>query len=154
MFYGEHEHSIDRKGRLIIPSKIREVFKEHYAERFFLTRGLETRGLDQCLFLFTEDEWRSQENKFKNLPFTRREARKFNRLFFSGAVEVNCDKQGRILIPNYLKEFAGIKRDVMIVGVVNRIEIWSRELWEGFYNESKGTFEEVAEKLLDEEEGT
>lgn len=148
MFYGEYQHSIDRKGRLIIPSDFRVVFKEHYAESFLVTRGL-----DQCLFLFTEDEWKTQESKFKNLPFTKREARKFNRLFFSGAVQVTCDAQGRILVPTYLKEYAGIKRDVTVVGVSNRIEIWSRDLWRAFFDESKDSYEQIAETILDEPKG-
>ena len=143
MFYGEHEHSIDRKGRLIIPSKFREVFKEHYVERFFVTRGLDT-----CLFVFTEDEWKKQESKFKSLSFTNSQARQFNRLYFSGACEVACDRQGRILIPPYLKEFAKIKRDVIIVGVSDRIEIWSKEYWEEFYRNTKDSFEKIAEKIL------
>lgn len=145
MFYGEYQHSIDRKGRLIIPSKLREVCKERYAEKFFITRGL-----DQCLFLFTEDEWKTQENKFKNLPFTRNETRRFNRLFFSGALDVACDGQGRILIPEFLKEYADIKRDVTIVGVSNRIEIWSKEKWNEFFTNSKDSYAEIAEKILDE----
>ena len=143
MFYGEHEHNIDRKGRLIIPSKFREVFKENYVERFFVTRGLDT-----CLFVFTEDEWKRQESKFKSLSFTNSQARQFNRLYFSGACEVACDRQGRILIPPYLKDFAKIKRDVVIVGVSNRMEIWSKEGWEEFYKNTKDSFEKIAEKLL------
>ena len=143
MFYGEHEHSIDRKGRLIIPAKFREVFKEHYVERFFVTRGLDT-----CLFVFTEDEWKKQENRFKSLSFTSSEARNFNRLYFSGACEVTCDRQGRILVPEYLKDFAVIKRDVVIVGVSNRIEIWSKEKWHAFYESSRQGFEEVAERVM------
>ncbi len=143
MFYGEHEHSIDRKGRLIIPSKFREVFKEHYVERFFVTRGLDT-----CLFVFTEDEWKKQESKFKSLSFTNSQARQFNRLYFSGACEVACDRQGRILIPPYLKEFAKIKREVVIVGVSNRMEIWSKEYWEEFYRNTKDSFEKIAERIL------
>lgn len=142
MFYGEHEHSIDRKGRLIIPSKFREVFKENYVERFFVTRGLDT-----CLFVFTEDEWKKQENRFKSLSFTNAEARQFNRLYFSGACEVTCDKQGRVLIPDYLKDFAQIKRDVMIVGVSNRMEIWAKEGWIEYFNNTKDSFEKIAEKL-------
>lgn len=145
MFYGEYHHSIDRKGRLIIPSKLREVCKENYAEKFYVTRGL-----DECLFLFTEDEWKSQENKFKNLPFTRSETRKFNRLFFSGAVEVTCDAQGRILLPAYLKDYAGIRRDAAIIGVSNRIEIWGRERWEAFFGSAKDSYAQIAEKVLDE----
>jgi MraZ protein len=143
MFYGEHEHSIDQKGRLIIPSKFREVFKENYVERFFITRGL-----DSCLFVFTEDEWKKQEAKFKSLSFTNSEARQFNRLYFSGACEVACDQQGRILIPDYLKQFAGLERDVMIVGVSSRMEIWSRDGWKKFYEGTKDSFEKIAEKVF------
>ena len=143
MFYGEHEHSIDRKGRLIIPAKFREVFKENYVERFFVTRGLDT-----CLFVFTEEEWKKQENRFRSLSFTHREAREFNRLYFSGACEVACDRQGRILVPQYLKDFAKIKSEVMIVGVSNRIEIWSRENWQEFYRNTKDTFEKTAENIF------
>ena len=143
MFYGEHEHSIDRKGRLIIPAKFREVFKENYVERFFVTRGLDT-----CLFVFTEEEWKKQESRFRSLSFTHREAREFNRLYFSGACEVACDRQGRILVPQYLKDFAKIKNEVMIVGVSNRIEIWSRENWQEFYRNTKDTFEKTAENIF------
>ena len=143
MFYGEHEHGIDRKGRLIIPSKFREVFKENYVERFFVTRGLDT-----CLFVFTEEEWKRQEARFKSLSFTNAEARQFNRLYFSGACEVGCDKQGRILVPQYLKDFAGIKADVVIVGVSNRMEIWAKESWREFYNNTKDSFEKIAENIF------
>ncbi|MFC1667175.1 division/cell wall cluster transcriptional repressor MraZ [Candidatus Omnitrophota bacterium] len=144
MFYGEFEHTLDRKGRLIIPSKFREALKEHYVERFFITRGL-----DKCLFMFTEDEWRSQEQKFKSMSFTKSEYRRFNRLYFSGACELVPDKQGRILVPPYLKEYGGIKRDVYIIGISNRIEIWSRDYWKDYYSVSKESYEEVAEKLID-----
>lgn len=144
MFYGEYEHRLDKKGRIILPSKFRETSKEHYIEKFFVTRGL-----DSCLFLFPEEEWRQQESRFKNLSFTKREARKFNRLFFSGAVETAVDKQGRILIPSYLKDYADIKKEIIIVGVSSRIEIWSREKWEEFYKVSKESFEDIAEKLMD-----
>ncbi|MGE5280631.1 MAG: division/cell wall cluster transcriptional repressor MraZ [Deltaproteobacteria bacterium] len=145
MFYGEYSHSIDNKGRLILPSRIREVAQAHFVEKFFVTRGLDT-----CLFMFTEEEWRSVEQKFKSMSFTRQDARHFNRLYFSGAVEAAPDKQGRILIPNYLKEFAGIKRDVMILGVSNRIEIWDKARWEEFYRTNVGAFEATAEKLIDD----
>jgi MraZ protein len=145
MFYGEHEHTIDRKGRLIIPSRFREAMKEHYVERFVVTRGL-----DKCLFLFPEDEWRTQENRLKALPFTKAQARQFNRLYFSGAVELTFDRQGRILIPPYLREFAGLKRDVVVVGLSTRIEIWSKEGWQGFYGKTKDSYEEIAERLLPE----
>lgn len=143
MFYGEHDHTIDRKGRLIIPSRFREVMKEHYTERL-----MATRGLDRCLFLFPEDEWRAQESRFRALSFTKPEARKFNRFFFSGAAELNCDRQGRVLIPPYLKEYAGIKRDVVIVGVSNRVEVWDKEEWKKIYEQGKDNYEQIAEKLL------
>ncbi len=144
MFYGEYAHAIDNKGRLILPSKIREVAKAHYVERFFLTRGL-----DKCLFMFAEEEWKAVEQKFKSMPFTKQDARKFNRFYFSGAVEMVPDKQGRILIPPYLKDFAGIKRDVVIIGVASRVEIWDKGRWHDFYSSNLDTFEETAEKLME-----
>jgi MraZ protein len=144
MFYGEYVHSIDRKGRLILPARFRETSKANFVEKFYVTRGL-----DMCLFMFSEEEWRQQENKFKSISFTKQEARTFNRLYFSGAVEVLPDKQGRILLPQYLKDFAEIKRDVAIIGVSNRIEIWSRERWEEFYKNSRQSFEGIAEKIVD-----
>jgi MraZ protein len=144
MFYGEYEHALDKKGRIILPAKIRETAKAHYIEKFYITRGL-----DSCLFLFSEDEWRSQETRFKSLSFTKKEARRFNRLFFSGAVEVVPDGQGRILLPKYLKDYAGIKKDVVITGVSNRIEVWDKSEWSKFYEDTKDSFEDTAEKLMD-----
>mgnify|MGYP001587639054 CR=1 FL=1 len=143
MFYGEYEHTLDSKGRVIIPSKFREILKDHYTEKFYITRGL-----DQCLFVFTEEEWKIQEKKFREMPFVRGDARQFNRLLFSGASDVLCDKQGRILIPDYLKTYAGIKTDVMVIGVSNRFEIWSKEKWKEFYESNKDHFEDLAEKLI------
>lgn len=144
MFYGEYAHSLDRKGRLILPSKFRQVSRENYIERFYITRGL-----DKCLFVFTEEEWKLQEQKFKSLSFTKAEARKFNRLYFSGASEIVPDKQGRVLIPRYLKEYAEIERQVIIVGVANRIEIWGQSQWKEFYKKTQGDFENIAEKLIE-----
>ena len=144
MFYGEFQHSIDRKGRLILPAKFRETAKNQFVDKFFVTRGL-----DKCLFMFSEEEWRSQENKFKTMSFTKQQSRTFNRLLFSGACELVFDKQGRVLLPQYLKDFAEIKRDVIIVGVSNRIEIWAKDKWRDFYSNSRQSFEEIAEKLMD-----
>ena len=144
MFYGEYFHSIDRKGRLILPAKFRETAKAHFIERFFVTRGL-----DKCLFMFSEEEWRSQENKLKAMPFTKQQSRTFNRLYFSGAVEVVFDSQGRILLPQNLKEYAEIKKDAVIVGVSSRIEIWAKDKWHEFYGNSRQSYEEIAEKLMD-----
>jgi MraZ protein len=144
MFYGEYEHSIDNKGRLILPSKIREVAKNNFVEKFYITRGL-----DKCLFMFSEEEWKTVEQKFKGMSFTRQDSRRFNRLYFSGAVEIVADKQGRILIPNYLKDYALIKKDVVIIGVSNRVEIWAKDQWREFYKANLGSFEETAEKLIE-----
>ena len=144
MFYGEYQHSIDRKGRLILPSKFRETAKSHFIERFFVTRGL-----DKCLFVFAEEEWKIQEAKLKGLSFTKQQARAFNRLYFSGASEVVPDRQGRIIVPQYLKDFAEIKRDVVVLGVSNRIEIWAKPNWQSFYGNSTPVFEEIAQNLLE-----
>lgn len=144
MFYGEYFHSIDRKGRLILPAKFRETAQSHFIEKFFVTRGL-----DKCLFMLSEEEWRSQENKLKSMPFTKQQSRTFNRLYFSGAVEVVFDSQGRILLPQNLKDYAEIKKDVVIVGVSSRIEIWARDKWNEFYGNSRQSYEEIAEKLMD-----
>ncbi len=144
MFYGEYEHGIDNKGRLILPARIREVAKENGVDKFFVTRGL-----DKCIFMFAESEWRLQENKFKSLSFTKEQARHFNRLFFSGAVEVIPDRQGRFIIPQYLKDFAGIKSDAIVIGVANRIEIWELQAWRAFFERTSADFEKTAEGMLD-----
>ena len=99
--------------------------------------------------MLSEEEWRLQEGKFRAISFTKQQGRTFNRLFFSGAQEVIPDRQGRILLPQYLKEFAEIKKDVVLVGVSNRIEIWSRDKWREFYGNSRQSFEEIAERLMD-----
>lgn len=143
MFYGEYSHGIDRKGRLILPSRFREICKDSGIERFYITRGL-----DKCLFMFTEEEWRLQEQKFKNQSFTRQESRSFNRLFFSGAIAVCPDRQGRFIIPQYLKDYANIRKDAIVIGVSNRIEIWDTKSWQDFYNNSSATFEQIAENLI------
>jgi len=143
MFYGEYEHTIDRKGRLIIPAKFRQALKAHDVTSLFLTRGL-----DGCLFLFPESEWRTAEARFKQIPFTKSEGRKFNRLFFSGADEVAVDRLGRLLVPRTLKEFAEIKQDVVIVGVSTRMEVWAKDKWHAFYESSRQSFEEVAERVM------
>lgn len=143
MFYGEYEHTIDRKGRLIVPAKFRQALKQQSLASLFVTRGL-----DGCLFVFPEPEWRAAEARFKQIPFTKGEGRKFNRLFFSGATEVTIDGLGRLLLPRTLKDFAQIKQDVVLVGVSSRIEIWAKHKWQSFYEHSRQSFEDVAEKVL------
>ncbi len=144
MFYGEYAHSIDNKGRLILPSKLRETAKNNFVEKFYITRGL-----DKCLFMFSEEEWKAAEQKFKSMSFTKQDSRKFNRLYFSGAVEIIPDKQGRILLPTYLKDYAQIKRDVVIIGVSSRIEVWAKDQWQEFYKSNLESFEDTAEKLIE-----
>ena len=143
MFYGEYTHGVDPKGRLILPARMREVAKENNVEKFFVTRGL-----DRCIFMFSEHEWHAQEQKFKNMPFTKQEARNFNRLFFSGAVEVVPDRQGRFVIPQYLKDYASVKKETVVIGVSNRIEIWDGKLWTEFFNKSSAHFEQTAENMI------
>ncbi len=143
MFYGEYNHTVDRKGRLILPARFREICKEQGIEKFFITRGL-----DKCIFMFNEEEWRVQEQKFKTMPFTKQQSRHFNRLFFAGAVEAAPDRQGRFIVPQYLKDYANIKRDVIIIGISNRIEIWNTTMWKEFYNNSSASFEQIAENLV------
>ena len=146
MFYGEYNHTLDSKARLILPARFRELCKEYTFDRFFMTRGL-----DKCIFMFAEEEWRLQEKKFKTLSFTKQEARNFNRLFFSGAAEVIPDKQGRVIVPSYLKSYAQIEKDVVVIGVSNRIEIWDQAAWQSFYSSSAGSFERIAENMIGSE---
>ena len=120
MFMGEYNHSIDTKGRLIIPSR----FREELGDEFVVTKGL-----DGCLFVFPDHEWRAFEEKLRTLPLTNKSARQFARFFVAGATPCELDKQGRILLPQTLREFAGLEKDVVLTGNLNRIEIWSKEKW-------------------------
>ena len=120
MFMGEYNHTVDAKGRLIVPSKFRELLGDEFVV---------TKGLDGCLFVYPNEEWQNIEEKFRNIPLTTKDARKFSRFFFAGAATCEVDKQGRILIPPVLREFADLQKDVVSVGVLNRIEIWSKDRW-------------------------
>ena len=122
MFRGEHRHTVDPKGRLIIPSKFREVLGDEFVV---------TKGMDGCLFVFDDPEWQAFEEKLRALPMIDKEARQFTRFFLAGAASVEVDKQGRILLPAVLREFAGITKDAVLVGVGSRVEIWSKDRWEG-----------------------
>jgi len=122
MFMGEYNHTIDTKGRLIVTSKFREALGDTLVV---------TKGLDGCLFVYDNQEWNAFEEKLKSLPITNKEARQFARFFLAGAAEVEVDKQGRILVPNILREFAQINKEVVLIGVASRIEIWSKERFEG-----------------------
>jgi len=144
MFYGEYRHSIDNKGRLIIPSKFRETLKESYIDKFVVTRGLE-----KCLFVFTINEWTQLQSKIKNLSLMKANARSFSRILFSGAYEAICDKQGRIMLPQHLIDYGKIKKEVVVVGVSTRFEIWSVDSWNKFVTESLDNYETIAEELVD-----
>ena len=140
MFMGEFQQKLDTKGRMIIPSK----FRESLTEQFVITRGL-----DKCLFGYTMDEWAKIEEKMKTLPLTKKDARKFMRIFFSGATVVEMDKTGRINIPANLREYATLLKDCVVIGVSSRIEIWAEEEWQSFYTDSEDNFEDIAEDLID-----
>jgi len=144
MFYGRYKHNIDNKGRLIIPAKFRLILKDKYIEKFYITRGLE-----RCLFLFTETEWNVLEQKFRNLPLTQFAARAFSRLLFSSAHEAVCDHQGRILIPAHLLEYAHITKEIFIIGVSSRIELWDSETWNEVSKKSVEDFEHISEELVE-----
>jgi MraZ protein len=144
MWYGEFSHTLDEKSRFILPSKFRDKIKTLVDKRFYLTRGLE-----KCLFFFHESEWRKVEEKLQNVSFTKKDSRFFNRLLFSGAQEIEIDVQGRIIIPEYLKEFSGIKKEIIIMGVSDRIEIWDKENWKKFYQENSQKFEDISESLFE-----
>jgi len=137
---GEFQHNIDSKGRIIVPAK----FREHLDDSFVMTRGL-----DQCLFAYPMNEWKVLEEKLKKLPLTKRDARAFTRFFFSGAVECEIDKQGRINIPQPLRTYASLEKECVIIGVSSRIEFWSRPVWDDYFMASKESFAEIAENLLD-----
>ena len=138
--YGEHSHTIDAKGRLIIPAR----FREGLGDRFVVTKGL-----DNCLFVYPQHEWVVLEQKLKSLPFTRADARAFVRFLFSGANECEVDKQGRVLIPANLREYAQLSKDVVVLGVSSRVEIWSDERWNSYNTNANESFEEIAEKIVD-----
>jgi len=140
MFMGEFQHSIDEKGRIIIPAKFRDLLG---------TSFVVTRGLDQCLFVYPVTEWEQLEQKLKTLPLMKSDARAFTRFFFSGATECEWDKQGRVNIPSNLRQYAKLEKECVVLGVSNRVEIWSRSTWEQYFEQSEESFNEIAEKLVD-----
>ena len=138
MFMGEYNHSIDPKGRLIIPSKFREILGDEFVV---------TKGLDGCLFVFHNDEWQAFEEKLRTLPMANKNARKFSRFFMAGATTCELDKQGRILLPSTLREFADLEKDVVLAGLLNRIEIWSKARWNE--NNTYDDMDDIAEQMMD-----
>jgi len=138
MFIGEYPYSIDEKKRLAVPAKFRQLLRK---------KAVITRGIDQCLFLYPAKEWGNLAEKLSKLPLSQADARGFARLMLTGAMEVNLDNLGRILVPDYLKDYAGLKKKVVIAGVYNRIEIWDSEKWQEYKTKTEGSSDEIAEKL-------
>ena len=138
MLIGEYDHSLDVKGRLILPAKIREDMGDKF---------IVTKGLDGCLFGFSQNEWTNFEEKLKTLPLTNKNARDFVRFFLSGATECEIDKQGRFLITSNLREYATLEKDAIIIGVGTRIEIWNREKWKSYNSDENISADEIAENM-------
>ncbi len=136
MFMGEYNHTVDAKGRLIVPSK----FRDQLGDEFVVTKGL-----DGCLFVYSSEEWKLIETKFREVSQFSKEARKFARFFFAGATVCEVDKQGRVLLPAVLREFAGIEKEIISAGVVNHIEIWSKDRWQE--TSEYDDVEEIAEHM-------
>ena len=141
MFMGEYHHSIDDKGRLIIPSK----FRTELGDKFVITRGIEN-----CLFAYPIERWETIVHKLESLPFTKKDARNFTRFFLSGATVAEFDKQGRINITSPLIEYAGIKKECVIIGTGDRLEIWAKDAWEDFFNSASINMSDIAENLFNE----
>ena len=138
LLIGEYAHSIDAKGRLIMPAKL----KEDIGEKFVITKGL-----DGCLFVYSQKEWKNFEDKLRAFPLTNKDARALMRFFLAGAMECEIDKQGRFLITSNLREFAGLEKEVIIVGVLNKIEIWSKDKWTAYTEKENLEADEIAEKM-------
>lgn len=140
MFIGEYQHTLDNKGRIIIPSKLRDDLGENF---------IITKGLDNCLFVYPESEWKILEEKLKKLPMTNRDARAFVRFFFSGATECTLDKQGRVLLPANLRKHSKLIKDAVIIGVSTRLEIWSKEEWDNYNDDDSLSYDNIAEKMAE-----
>jgi len=138
MFIGEYQHSIDEKGRLAVPVKFRNKL---------IKGAVVTRGLDNCLFLYTQEEWKSLAERLAKLPISRANTRAFSRLMLAGAMDVSLDKQGRIILPDYLRKYAGIGKNVVIAGLYNRLEIWDETKWEAYKKGTEKSSVDIAEQL-------
>jgi MraZ protein len=140
MFLGEYQHALDNKGRITIPARFRELLGERFVA---------TKGLDNCIFLYPLEEWKVIENKLHELPLTRADVRSFVRFFFSGASELELDKQGRAVLGSNLRNYAGIDKEVSVIGVGSRVEIWSTDKWESYNQDAEASYEDIAEKMVD-----
>ena len=141
MFMGEYHHTIDEKGRIIIPSK----FREDLGEKFIITRGIEN-----CLFVYSLSSWEKITNKLESLPFTKKDARQFVRFFLSGATTAEFDKQGRVNVTSPLVSYANLQKDCVVIGTGDRLEIWSEENWNAFFESASSNMSDIAENLFNE----
>lgn len=138
MFIGEYKHTIDEKGRLAVPVKFRAQ----------LSGGaVVTRGLDNCLFLYTGEEWKNLAERLAKLPIGKANSRAFARLMLAGAMDVSLDKQGRVILPDYLRKYAGVGKNVVVAGLYNRLEIWDEAKWEEYKNGTESSSGDIAEQL-------
>ena len=140
MFIGEYTHNLDEKGRLAVPVKFRNQVKKG---------AVVTRGLDNCLFLYTKSEWEKLAEKLAALPFSQANSRAFARLMLAGAMDVEVDKQGRVILPEYLRQFAGLKKEVVLAGLYSRIEIWDSEKWQTYKSQTEKESGNIAERMAE-----
>ncbi len=138
MFIGEYQHSVDEKGRLAIPVKFR---------RQLVKGAVVTRGLDSCLFVYTREEWKKLAERLSALPFSQANSRAFARLMLAGAMDVDIDAQGRVILPEYLRRYAGIAKEAIVAGLYDRLEIWDQAAWEKYKTETERNSTDIAEKL-------
>jgi MraZ protein len=140
MFIGEYAHKLDKKGRLLIPKKFREDLQDG---------AVVTRGLDNCLFLYTQEEWGELAEKLADLPFSQANSRAFTRLMLAGAMDVEVDSKGRIIIPEYLRDFAEFDKEVVVAGLYDRLELWDKSLWQEYKEKTEDNSGEIAERMAD-----
>ena len=140
MFIGEYKYNLDDKNRLAIPSKFRQQFSDG---------AVITKGLDNCLFIYTAKEWQKLVDKLANLPISQAKSRAFSRMMLAGAMDVDLDKQGRIVLPDYLKGFASLNKQVVIAGLYNRLEVWDEKLWGKYQRVSEKESNQISEGLVD-----
>lgn len=140
MFIGEYQHNLDEKGRLAVPKKFRAD----------LNKGaIVTKGLDNCLFLYTKNEWKNLADKLSNLPFSQSNNRAFSRMMLAGAMDVDIDKQGRIILPEYLRTFAGLNKNIVVAGLYNRLELWDQKKWEEYKSKTEKESSAIAEQMFE-----
>lgn len=138
MFVGEYHHLIDEKGRLAVPTKFRQAMKNGLVM---------TRGLDNCLFLYTRAEWDKLATRLAGLPVSQANTRAFARLMLAGAMDTKLDKQGRVILPDYLRKFAGLTKNAIVAGLYNRLEIWDQKQWEDYTKKTEAASGDIAERL-------